>query len=146
MQATRARVQRLETALAAMGESDSLEACALQNALKSAQPASEEKPVDVQVKECKAFISRSQNRLANLEKERAKEQEMLEAATARLARLREVASAGVPMQPPSCISPASEMEFARTGRRHGTRARRCLVCPSMQTASHITSRVFRACD
>ena len=110
MKAARVRLQRLESALAALGESDSVEARALQSALKSAQRASEDKPVDVQVKECEAFIGRSQNRLANLEKERAKEQDMLDAATARLQRLRELASAGVPMQPPPVVPPASDME------------------------------------
>ncbi len=110
VKAARARVQRLETALAALGESDSVEARALQSALKSAQRASEDKPVDVQVKGFEAFIGRSQNRLANLEKECAKEQDMLDAAAARLARLRELASTGVPTQPPPFVPPASDLE------------------------------------
>ena len=110
VQAARAREQRLETALAALGEPDSVEARALQSASKSAPRASEEKPVDVQVKECEAFIGRSQNKLANLEQERVKEQEMLDAATARLTRLRELASVGVPMQPPPCVPPMADME------------------------------------
>ena len=62
------------------------------------------------MKECEASIGRSQNRLANLEKERAKEQDLLDAATARLARLREMASAGVPTQPPPFVPPASGAE------------------------------------
>ena len=72
VKAARVRVQRVESALAALGESDSVESRALQRALKFAQRASEDKPV-VQVKECEAFTGRSQNRLAHLEKERAKE-------------------------------------------------------------------------
>ena len=39
------------------------------SALKSAQRASEDKHVDVQVKKCEVFIGKSKNRLANLEKE-----------------------------------------------------------------------------
>ena len=109
-QAARAQVHRFETALAALGESDSVEARALQSALKSAQRASEEKLVHVQVKECEAFIGRSQNRVANLEQARAKKQEMLDAATALLTRLRELASAGVPRQPPPFVPPVSDME------------------------------------
>ena len=78
--------------------------------MHSAQRASEDKLIDVQVKECEAFIGRSQNRLANLEKERVEEQDMLDAATARLQRLKELASAGVPIQPPPFVPPASDQE------------------------------------
>ena len=71
------------------------------------------------MKECEVFIGKSQNRLANLEKERAKERDMLDATTARMQRLREF-----PMQPPPVVSSSvrcggGDQAFARTGGRVG---------------------------
>ena len=63
----RSRVDRLQSALAALGETESLEARGLQAALKEAERAAKERPLAIQVEECQAFIKRSQNRLARLE-------------------------------------------------------------------------------
>lgn len=61
--ATRARVERLEKAVAALGETESTEAKSLLNALKAAPRAARERPVTTQVEECQAFIKRSQTQL-----------------------------------------------------------------------------------
>ena len=99
--AERSRVDRLQSALAAVGETESLEARGLQAALKEAERAAKERPLAVQVEECQAFIKRSQNRLARLEEQRAREQQELDAAMGRMAKFREEMAQSIPVPPPA---------------------------------------------
>ena len=78
--AARSRIERLQSALDALGETESAEARGLQAALKGAERSAKERPLAIQVEECQAFIKRSQNRIARLEEERAREQQELDAA------------------------------------------------------------------
>ena len=86
--AARQRVEHLESALQALGETDSTMAQGLNSALKEARRAAQGRPLAVQVTECQGFIQRSQNRLRQME-ERVAEQKALDGALARLSRLRE---------------------------------------------------------
>ena len=106
--AARTRVDRLETALAALGETESAEARGLHAALKEAQRAAQERPLAAQVEECQAFIKRSQARLARLEQEQVREQKELDAALARMARFREEMTRAVPVVPPPAESNATQ--------------------------------------
>ena len=56
--------------------------------LKKAQSAATVPALDVQVEQCESFISRLQRRLAELDKQRVAEEELLTEARARLERLR----------------------------------------------------------
>ena len=75
--AARSRVERLETAVAVLGEGDSTE-------IRGTGP-----PSAAQVEECQAFIQRSQRRLQRLQEEQVKEQQQLDTALERMARFRE---------------------------------------------------------
>ena len=55
--AARSRVEGLQSALAALGESESLKALGLEAALKEAERAAKERPLAVQVEECQAFTT-----------------------------------------------------------------------------------------
>ena len=101
--AARHRVERLENALAALGESESAEAWSLNTALKEARRAARGRPLAVQGTECQGFIQRSQNRLRQME-ERVVEQQTLDVALARLSRLREEMAKN-PDPPPIVVSP-----------------------------------------
>ena len=57
--AARRRIERLQSALDAFGETESSEAWGLQAALKEAERTAKERPLVVQVEECQAFIKRS---------------------------------------------------------------------------------------
>ena len=83
------RAERLQSALDALGESESAVAKGLVAALQQAQRAAQAKPLAAQFEECQAFIKRSQNRLSRLEEERVAEQEALDAGLARLAWIRQ---------------------------------------------------------
>ena len=85
--AARSRVERLERAVAFLGEGDSAEIRGLQTALKEACRA--DRPLAAQVEECQAFIQRSQRRLQRLQEEQVKEQQQLDTALERMARFRE---------------------------------------------------------
>ena len=74
------RVERLETALAVLGETVSTETRGLQAALKEARRAAQERPIAAEAEECQAFIKRSENRLVRLEEERVKERKEFDAA------------------------------------------------------------------
>ena len=87
--AARSRVERLERALAILGEEDSAEILGLQAALKEARRTAQDRPLAAQVEECQAFIQRSQRRLERLQEEQVKEQQQLDTALARMARFRE---------------------------------------------------------
>ena len=89
MAAARTKVQRLQSAIDALGDSESAEAQWLGEALEKARRAAQERPVAIRVEECQAFLQRSRNRLARLEQEVAAEQKAMEAAQVRLTRLRE---------------------------------------------------------
>ena len=94
--AARARVSRLETALEVLGESDSTEVRTLREVLKQARHSAQEQPISAQIKDTEEFIARSTNRLQVLATKRSEEEQLLENATARLARLRELATSGPP--------------------------------------------------
>ena len=87
--AARTRVERLENAVAALGEAELAEAQSLQNAVKSARRAAQERLVAVRVEERQAFINRAQAGLQRLKEECAEEQKQLDAAAVRLNRLKE---------------------------------------------------------
>ena len=102
MAAARTKVQRLQSAIDALGDSESAEAQWLGAALEEARRAAQERPVAIQVEECQAFLQRSRNRLARSEQEVAAEQKAMEAAQVRLTRLREEmmrAPSPLPTQP-----------------------------------------------
>ena len=94
--AARARVSRLEAALEVLGELDSTEARTLREALNQARRSAQEQPISTQIKDIEQFIARSTNRLQVLAKKRSEEEQLLDNATARLARLRELATSGPP--------------------------------------------------
>ena len=79
---------QLETALAAFGEKKSTEVTMLQESLKLAQRAAQERPVGVQLAQCEQFVFLAQKRLDSLDEERAKLVSELEEGQARLQRLR----------------------------------------------------------
>ena len=106
--AARTRVDRLETALAALGETESAEARGLHAALKEAQRAAQERPLAAQVGECQAFIKRSQARLARLEQEQVRQQKELDAALARMVRFREEMIRAVPVVLPPAESNSTQ--------------------------------------
>ena len=87
--AARTKVQRLERAIEALGDSESAEARWLTSALVEARRAAQERPTAIQVEERQAYIQRSRYRLLRMEQERVVEQKELSAAVARLTRLRE---------------------------------------------------------
>ena len=61
---------------------------ALRAELKKVQSAAAVPALDVRIEQCESFISRSQRRLAELDKQRVAEEELLTEVTARLGRLR----------------------------------------------------------
>ena len=103
--AAKSRVERLERALSVLGDGDSTEVQGLQAALKEARRAARDKPVAVQIEECEAFIQRSRKRLERLEEERIKEQQSLDAAVARMVKLREEMTRTAPPATPPAPDP-----------------------------------------
>ena len=87
-QTARSRVARLEQALKVLGEANSTKVRGLQAVLKEARRVAQDRPVAAQIEEWEAFIHRSWKRLDRLEEERLKEQQELDAALARIARVR----------------------------------------------------------
>ena len=79
---------KLEAALRAMGDCDGPEVATLKSSLQKARAASRSKPIQDQIAETAAFISRAQKRLSVLEEERVREQELLDKALLRQERLR----------------------------------------------------------
>ena len=80
------KVTRLEKALEALGNSSGTEVDCLQRALAKARQAARERPLEVQIKECREFISRAEHRVAKLEADVVAEKTMLEEGRARLSR------------------------------------------------------------
>ena len=97
--AARSRIERLQSALDALGETESAEARGLQAALKGAERSAKERHLAIQVEECQAFIKRSQNRIARLEEERAREKQELDAAMGRMAKFQEEMAKSIPVVP-----------------------------------------------
>ena len=94
--AARARVSRLEAALEVLRESDPTDARTVREALNQARCSAQEQPISAQIKDTEEFIARSTNRFQVLAKKRSEEEQLLENATARLARLREFATSRPP--------------------------------------------------
>ena len=92
-----------------MGSSEDPEVQALHAALRRAQAASREVPVDVQIRESEAFIERAQKRVAKLDKERAEEVARMEAAQANVERLRHTQTQ--PPPPPDTISVIQSLQM-----------------------------------
>ena len=79
------KTKKLEKALEVMSDVEAPALDALRAELKKVQNAAAVLPLDVQMEQCESFISRSQRRLAELEKQR---EEVLTEAKTRLERLR----------------------------------------------------------
>ena len=77
-------VFRLEKALDAFGDSTGAEVDFLEKALAKAHEAARERPLEVQIKECREFISRSEQRLVRLEADRQAELALLTEGRSRL--------------------------------------------------------------
>ena len=80
--------RKFEEALEAMSDEEGPVVDALRAELKKAQSAAAVPALDVQIEQCQSFISGTQRRLAELDKQRAAEEELLTKARARLERLR----------------------------------------------------------
>ena len=81
-------MRKLEKALEVMADVEGPAVDALRAELKKVQSAAVVPALDVQMERCESFISRSQRRLAELDKQRVTEEELLTEARARLERLR----------------------------------------------------------
>ena len=81
------KVFRLEKALEVFGDSTGQEVDFLKKALTKAHEVARERPLEVQIKECREFISRSEQRLARLEADRQAELALLTEGKSRLSRL-----------------------------------------------------------
>ena len=103
----------------------------VQAALQEAERAAKERPLAVQVEECQAFITRSQNRLARLEEQRAREQQELDAAMGRMAKFQEEMAKSIPVAPtaqgptqqvkiPELVSEVERLRSRRCGDGDGT--------------------------
>ena len=82
------QARKLEKALEAMSDEEGPVVDALRAELKNAQSVAAVPALDVQIEQCQSFIARSQRRLAELDKQRAAEEELLTEARTRLERLR----------------------------------------------------------
>ena len=82
------KARKLEKALEAMSDEEGPVVDALRAELKKAQSAAAVPALDVQIEQCQSFIARSQRWLAELDKQRAAEEELLNEARTRLERLR----------------------------------------------------------
>ena len=81
------KVFRLEKALEACGDCTGAEVDFMKKALAKAHEAARERPLKVQIKECREIISRSEQRLARLEADRQAELALLTEGRSRLSRL-----------------------------------------------------------
>ena len=102
------KVTRLEKALEAMGDSSGAEVDCLQRALAKAQEAARERPLEIQMKECREFMSRAEHRVVKLEADVMAEKNLLEEGRARLSRLEQQSQALRPPVVPS--SRVAELE------------------------------------
>ena len=87
LERARCKVKRFEEALKAMGDMQGPEVEFLQDALKRARQAAQERPLASQLSECRSFIERSERRLEKIDAERAAETVQLNEARSRLTRL-----------------------------------------------------------
>ena len=101
--------QKLEKALEVMSDVEGPAVDALRAELKKAQGAAAVPALNVQIAQCASFISRSERRLADLEKQRATEEELLLEAKTRLERLRSKAE----VRTAPCATTNAEDELAR---------------------------------
>ena len=104
--AAQEKARKLENALEVMSDVEGPALDALRAELKKVHSAAAVPPLDVQMEQCESFISRSQRRLAELDKQRATEEELLTEAKARLERLRLEAAA-------SSATPNTDSELSR---------------------------------
>ena len=109
------KVKKLEKALEAMCDEAGPVVDALRAELKRAHSAAAVPALDVQIEQCNSFITRSQRRLAELEKQRASEEERLQEAKARLERLHMEAeqfraASGKPQPAPTQIDGTAEVQ------------------------------------
>ena len=85
----RRRVASLEVAVKTMGDFQGPEMDVLQSALAKAKQAARTRPLKEQLAQNDAFIQRSQKRIAQLDRERATEQELLDQALIRQEQLKQ---------------------------------------------------------
>ena len=81
------KVLKLEKALEVFGDSTGPEVDFLKKALAKAHEVARERPLEVQIKECREFISRSEQRVARLEADQQAELALLTEGKSRLSRL-----------------------------------------------------------
>ena len=93
------KVFRLEKALEVFGDSTGPEVDFLKKALAKAHEAARERPLEIQIKECREFITRSEQRLARLEADRQAEVALLTEGKSRLSRLESQQSEAPRQQP-----------------------------------------------
>ena len=86
--AAQEKVRKFEKALEVMSDVEGPAVDALRAELKKGQSAAAVPALDVQVEQCESFMSRSKRRLAELDKQRVADEELLTEARARLERLR----------------------------------------------------------
>ena len=86
--AAQEKARKIEKALEVMTDVEGPAVDALRAELKKVQGAAAVPALDVQIAQCESFISRSQRRLTELEKQRVTEEELLLEAKARWERLR----------------------------------------------------------
>ena len=92
MAEARAKVERLQKALDALGNLGGPEVDAIKRSLKKAQEAARELPVAELVKECREFIDRSTKRITKLKAELDAGTVLLQESRARLSRLAQQAA------------------------------------------------------
>ena len=132
------KVTRSEKALEAMGDSSGADWIVCRgHSFAKAREAAWERPLEVQIKECRKFISRAEHRVAKLEADVVAEKTMLEEGRARLSRLEAVAGS-------SSSSPTkSGGRVGATDHRIGAGARcipsRCLLNEEEKSSEPQTS-------
>ena len=103
------KVQKLEQALLLMSDCPGLVTDVLKQELEKARTASKRPPIDVEVEQCRKFITRSEKRVAELDAERAAEFSALTEAKGRLERLEaEQAAATSLLEPSAPLFPSPE--------------------------------------
>ena len=110
------------TALEALGNSSGAEVDCLQRALAKAREAARERPLEVQIKECREFISRAEHRVVKLEADVVAEKTMLEEGRARLSQLEQQSQVPLPVHPPSRVAELEQQITALVQERDAFRA------------------------
>ena len=97
----RSQVQKLEQALLLMSDCPGVVTDVLKQELEKARTASKRPPIDVEVEQCRKFITRSEKRVAELDAERAAEFSALTEAKGRLQHMEAEQAAATSLPAPS---------------------------------------------